>query len=168
MATATRPDRNHVHGEHRYARLEQLLEQHRAALQARKQLLRDTVPAETPDVKDAEEHSGDVAEIGVGVAVLELTSRMVQGIESALERLKAGTYGVCVDCGEPIAVARLRALPFAERCRDCQEARDATAAGLRQGSRRGGKAGPDVPSPRLAGRRAGVRHGALRPRPGAG
>jgi DnaK suppressor protein len=161
MATATRADRGPAASEERYARLEELLEQHRAALQARKQLLRDAVPADTPDVKDVEEHSGDVAEIGVGVAVLELTSRMVQGIESALERLKAGTYGACADCEEPIALARLRALPFAERCRDCQEARDAAAAALRQGSRRGPKAGPEA-SPRLPGRRSGVRGSALR------
>jgi DnaK suppressor protein len=161
MATATRVDRGTSPSEERYARLEELLEQHRAALQARKQLLRDAVYADTPDVKDVEEHSGDVAEMGVGVAVLELTSRMVQGIESALERLKAGTYGACADCDEPITLARLRALPFAERCRDCQETRDAAVAALRQSSRRGPKAGPEA-SPRLAGRRAGVRGSTLR------
>jgi len=162
MGTAARLDRNPESPERaRFAKLEQLLEEHRSALQARKQLLRDSVPAESPEVKDVEEHSGDVAELGVGVAVLELTSRMVQGIESALDRLRAGTYGSCAECGDPIALARLKALPFAERCRDCQEARDLAVALARQGSKRGAKT-ESAPSPRLAARRSGVRDGSLR------
>jgi DnaK suppressor protein len=161
MATAARVVRNPGPPDRaRFAKLEQLLEEHRSALQARRQLLRDSVPAETPEVKDVEEHSGDVAELGVGVAVLELTSRMVQGIELALDRLKAGTYGTCAECGAPIALARLKALPFAERCRDCQEARDLAAA-ARGHDKRGAKA-ESPPSPRLAGRRSGVRDGSLR------
>jgi DnaK suppressor protein len=161
MATAARVRGSGAPDRARFTELERLLEQHRAALQARKQLLRDSVPAETADVKDVEEHSGDVAELGVGVAVLELTSRMVQGIESALDRLRAGAYGICADCGDPIVVARLKALPFAERCRDCQEARDSAAAASVHGRRRGAREAP-APSPRLAGRRAGVRDGAPR------
>ena len=42
-------------------------------------------------------------------------------ITAALERLEEGTYGYCYECGEEIAGRRLRALPFAERCRDCEE-----------------------------------------------
>lgn len=37
----------------------------------------------------------------------------------ALARLDAGTYGVCVGCGEPIAAERLRALPTASHCIAC-------------------------------------------------
>jgi DnaK suppressor protein len=42
-------------------------------------------------------------------------------IEGALSRLDEGTYGACTNCGEPIAKARLRALPWATYCIDCQE-----------------------------------------------
>ena len=42
----------------------------------------------------------------------------------ALARLEQGTYGNCFDCGEEIAEKRLRALPFAVRCKDCEEARE--------------------------------------------
>lgn len=42
-------------------------------------------------------------------------------IEDAIERLDAGTYGVCGTCGEKIAEARLKALPWTQFCVSCQE-----------------------------------------------
>jgi DnaK suppressor protein len=50
-------------------------------------------------------------------------------IDAALERLEAGTYGDCRDCGSAIAMARLQAAPQAMRCVGCQEAfeRDSVA-----------------------------------------
>ncbi len=41
-------------------------------------------------------------------------------IDAALERIQAGTYGTCTDCGVIIAPARLNAYPTAKRCIDCQ------------------------------------------------
>jgi DnaK suppressor protein len=41
-------------------------------------------------------------------------------IDRAIADLDAGRYGVCIECGEPIAAKRLKALPFATRCIDCQ------------------------------------------------
>ena len=43
-------------------------------------------------------------------------------IETANERIAAGTYGECMDCGVDIPVDRLRAQPTAKRCIACQEA----------------------------------------------
>jgi len=40
-------------------------------------------------------------------------------VEAALERLKAGTYGRCVRCGQKIAPARLEAMPAAQLCITC-------------------------------------------------
>ncbi|CAA0094544.1 RNA polymerase-binding transcription factor DksA [BD1-7 clade bacterium] len=42
-------------------------------------------------------------------------------IHSALNRVKEGTYGVCLDCGEDIEEPRLKAYPEAERCIACAE-----------------------------------------------
>ena len=42
----------------------------------------------------------------------------------ALRRLEEGTFGYCFECGEEISERRLRALPFAVRCKDCEEARE--------------------------------------------
>jgi DnaK suppressor protein len=51
--------------------------------------------------------------------------RMVKQVDLALRRLIEGAYGFCADCGEEIGVERLRSLPFALRCRACQEAWEA-------------------------------------------
>jgi DnaK suppressor protein len=42
-------------------------------------------------------------------------------IEEALERLEGGTYGVCANCGKDIRSGRLKAVPWARYCIDCQE-----------------------------------------------
>lgn len=47
-------------------------------------------------------------------------SAELQSISNALERMARGDYGMCVDCGKPIALARLEAFPEAARCIDCQ------------------------------------------------
>lgn len=41
-------------------------------------------------------------------------------VEDALERIRAGTYGGCEECGEPIAEDRLRVLPFTRLCVECR------------------------------------------------
>jgi DnaK suppressor protein len=43
-------------------------------------------------------------------------------INHALSLLDEGAYGYCLECGEEIPERRLRALPFAIRCKDCEEA----------------------------------------------
>lgn len=47
-------------------------------------------------------------------------SRMLREVDEALERVKDGTYGVCVDCEKPIPVKRLEAFPSAKRCVECK------------------------------------------------
>ena len=53
-----------------------------------------------------------------------MKSETLNKITDALARLEQGDYGNCFDCGEEIAEKRLRALPFAVRCKDCEEARE--------------------------------------------
>jgi DnaK suppressor protein len=45
-------------------------------------------------------------------------------INDALRRLEDGAYGNCADCGGEISDKRLRALPFAVRCKECEEGRE--------------------------------------------
>ncbi len=54
-------------------------------------------------------------------ALLQMKTETLAKITAALDRLEEGTYGYCYECGEEIAGRRLRALPFAERCRECEE-----------------------------------------------
>lgn len=53
-------------------------------------------------------------------AITMHTKRRLSQVNEALERMDAGTYGKCANCGKPIAPARLRALPSAALCIDCQ------------------------------------------------
>jgi DnaK suppressor protein len=103
--------------------LHQLLGRYAMELSARKQDLRGLSADSVDAVEDAE--SRMVREWrGLGAAMASISSRTVQMIETSLRRLQAGTYGRCSDCGGAIAEERLRALPFADACRDCQERRD--------------------------------------------
>ncbi|MEU2349555.1 TraR/DksA C4-type zinc finger protein [Modestobacter sp. NPDC049651] len=45
----------------------------------------------------------------------------VEQIDAALQRIAAGTYGRCVDCGREIPVERLEFRPHAAGCVDCQQ-----------------------------------------------
>ena len=103
--------------------LRQLLEQHGAELLARKHDLRSRAEDGADAVEDAE--SSMVRESrGLGAAMASISSRTVQLIESALRRIESGTYGRCSECSGAIAPLRLRAVPFADACRGCQERRD--------------------------------------------
>jgi len=54
-------------------------------------------------------------------ALIEMKAETLDQINQALSRLDEGAYGYCLECGEEIPEQRLRALPFAIRCKDCEE-----------------------------------------------
>ena len=105
----------------RTAVLRSQLESRRKELLRHLRSLREELPAEALGVRDAEEQSVDDLVQEMDLALMQMKSETLAKIEDALGRLEAGTYGRCGDCGEEISAARLRALPFADRCRDCQE-----------------------------------------------
>ena len=57
----------------------------------------------------------------IGFATRELLVERVNRLSAALDRLKDGEYGTCVECEEPISPARLRALPEVQTCVRCQD-----------------------------------------------
>jgi len=57
----------------------------------------------------------------IGFATRTLLVERVHKLQNALEHLRDGDYGTCVECGEPIAPARLRAVPEVETCVRCQD-----------------------------------------------
>ena len=59
---------------------------------------------------------------------------------AALRRLEDGSYGDCFECGDEISEARLRALPFAVRCKECEEARETAEQRERLSQRRSSSA----------------------------
>ena len=72
------------------------------------------------DVHDAKDDADRLQFDGTTEAEIERDRHELQRIDEALARLAAGTYGVCVACGEPIAPARLQAEPASARCQPCQ------------------------------------------------
>lgn len=71
-------------------------------------------------VLDAEDMSLRDSTGAQQIALLEARTRERNQLDEALRRLDEGTYGVCEDCDMPISQGRLRALPFARRCVECQ------------------------------------------------
>jgi DnaK suppressor protein len=60
----------------------------------------------------------------INIRRLETHRERLLGIDEALMKLKEGTYGVCEECEGEITSERLRVMPFAIYCRDCQEKRE--------------------------------------------
>jgi DnaK suppressor protein len=105
----------------RYLLLKGMLEDRRREIHEKLRSLREAIPAASHDVRDAEEQSVDEFVQEVDLALMQMKSETLKKIDAAILRLEQGSYGRCQECDQEIASARLRALPFAVLCRDCQE-----------------------------------------------
>ena len=85
-------------------------------------------PGDTPDVEIQDD---------LEFVMIQMKAETANKISEALGRLEEGTYGLCFECGDQIAEPRLRALPFALRCKDCEETIEMTEQRERARSRRG-------------------------------
>ena len=68
----------------------------------------------------ADQASGN-NEVHIQLKLKQTDAKILQAIEEALQRMDKGTYGICRDCGEPIAPARLNAIPWTRVCVTCKE-----------------------------------------------
>jgi len=89
-------------------------------------------------VLDAVESAEADIQEDIEFALVQMKSETLNKINDALLRLEQGDYGYCFDCGEEIGEKRLRALPFAVRCKDCEEARENAEQRQRQMAARRG------------------------------
>ena len=105
----------------RYQVLTRMLTDRQTEIRTKLRSLREVLPAEVAQVKDAEEQSMEDFVLGMDFALMEMESGTLRKIDEALLRLEQGSYGQCRECDESISEARLKALPFASLCRDCQE-----------------------------------------------
>ena len=81
-----------------------------------------------PAAADVNSRQGDLAdqasgnnEVHIQLKLKQTDAKILQAIEEALVRMDKGTYGVCRDCGERIAPARLNAIPWTRVCITCKE-----------------------------------------------
>ena len=131
----------------RYAELKQMLEERRREIQAEVQGKMRGVREEGAwggklnEVLDAVESAEADIQEELEFSLVQMKSETLNKINDALVRLDQGSYGNCFECGDEIAPKRLRALPFAVRCKDCEEAREVAEQRERQMAARRGTSG---------------------------
>jgi DnaK suppressor protein len=127
MATSERAKVEMDHA--RYEDLKQMLEgRKRQILSEVQEKIRDVRSENTSGklshVLDSGESSEADIQEDIEFALIQMKAETLSKIDEALARLEEGAYGNCFECGSEISEPRLRALPFAVRCKDCEEARE--------------------------------------------
>lgn len=113
----------------RYYHLKQLLEEGLAIAQQKQTAkmadVRNSGSEEKPQPCNLSD-GGDIvsSDSDIEVVLLEMEARDIRRYKDALSRLEEGCYGYCLNCGREIKPKRLKALSFAIRCKDCEEARE--------------------------------------------
>jgi DnaK suppressor protein len=113
----------------RYLELRRMLEERqrevRQEVQGRMRDARvESASGKRSEVFDQGESSEADIQEEIEFALIQMKAETLSKISEALSRLDEGAYGNCFDCGDEISPKRLRALPFAVRCKDCEEARE--------------------------------------------
>ena len=70
---------------------------------------------------DLADQADGTNEVHIQLKVKQTDAKILQAIEDALQRMEHGTYGVCRDCAEQIAPARLNAIPWTRVCITCKQ-----------------------------------------------
>jgi DnaK suppressor protein len=128
----------------RYDELKQMLLERQRELVAEVQGKIRGVRAEGAEKPHEVMDQGETSEVDIQedieLALIQMKAETLNKINEALARLEEGRYGLCFECGDEISEARLRALPFAVRCKDCEEAREIAAQRERTLAQRRGSA----------------------------
>jgi len=74
----------------------------------------------TQSVDDVVDQALDAASEDVSSRLVEVETSELRNVESALERMQNGNFGVCQGCGSQIPMARLNCVPYATHCVRCQ------------------------------------------------
>jgi DnaK suppressor protein len=85
---------------------------------------RSTEVDEAMRTGDWVDHSSQENDLHVNLALKQTDTKLLRAIEEALQRIDTGTYGICMDCDEPIASGRLDAVPWTRVCIDCKQNQD--------------------------------------------
>jgi RNA polymerase-binding transcription factor DksA len=100
------------------------------ALEAREHCLRERIAAHRDALEEAARTPDPASDVGdvafdrsraeVEHDLIELSLKELTQIAQVRDRIAAGAYGNCLECGETIAPARLEVNPLAQRCAACQ------------------------------------------------
>jgi DnaK suppressor protein len=118
-------------GRRRLETLSQMLERQRVeALAKVNEYRRKSADDAIQPPGDEMDIARSLADVETDASLIERARERLRQIDVAMERLGKGNYGTCTQCGEQIPLARLKAIPFAQCCIDCQqELNDETRAG---------------------------------------
>lgn len=105
------------------------IEAFKKRLETRQQELRRTVSRTEQDGRSADEDSTqDIADKAANSYNKEFLfhqsnneRQLLQMVESALSRIREGSFGECIQCGKEINAKRLEAVPWTRNCIECQE-----------------------------------------------
>ena len=105
------------------------MEKYRRLLEEKKQSLSsDLAKTRSAEEETTEESTQDIADKAVSSYTREFLYSLTDGerstllqIDDAIGRIDDASYGMCVNCGQPMAEKRLTAVPWAPYCVDCQE-----------------------------------------------
>jgi RNA polymerase-binding transcription factor len=128
----------------RYADLKRLLEVRRRELERalnvrlREVRANNGHDADSVAAQDAADASNSELLQEIGITLTEMTAEALVRVDEALARIASGVYGLCEECNGEISEKRLAALPFAVRCRECQELYEAGQRRMRHLSGRPG------------------------------
>jgi RNA polymerase-binding protein DksA len=111
-------------------RFRDALHAERARVTAAIENLRNENPGSMEDETGDEVHDQHIGDVATAMHDRELDytladneEQLLEEIDAALGRIDDGTYGICTNCGKPIAEERLEALPWASLCIDCARTR---------------------------------------------
>ena len=112
----------------RHGVLRRMLEQRRTEIHQKLRAIREEIPSYQDEVRDSEEQSVTDFAQEMDFALMEMQAQTLIRIDEALLKVDQGTYGTCDECEQDIAEARLKAVPFALLCLECQEREETLAA----------------------------------------
>lgn len=85
---------------------------------------RSTTVDENMRIGDWVDHSSQENDLHVNLALKQTDTKLLRAIDEALHRVDTGTFGICMDCEEPIPEVRLKAVPWTRVCIPCKEKQD--------------------------------------------
>ena len=104
--------------------LKERLEEERRRLKAELERLGVTEQENPGYSTHIADDASEVFEQVKNLAIRQNLERLLAQVEDALDRMEKGTYGFCEECGARIDPARLKALPYATLCIECQQRRE--------------------------------------------
>lgn len=97
------------------------LEDELSRVSTKDKILKDDYDAKFPNYGDSvEDNAAEVADFDTNLSLEGNFEVALLKVNRALKNINDGTYGHCAECGREISLDRLNAIPWAEKCLECQ------------------------------------------------